>query len=262
LVNVQFEDIWFRFPGSKNNILSSINWNIDMNGSIGILGTNGSGKTTFLKLIAGILSVSRGIIRIDDKIIKSTKNAKKKVIYVPENAKLFLIGPTPRKDLYRIIHDKNHADSLIDTFNFNKIADKKLYHLSEGQRRLFAIFSAFQTSSRIILLDEPTIALDSNGRNTLFELLRYAKSEKKLVLIATNDPRIYPITDELIVIHEGHLRLQGKPYEVLYRLEEETDLVPNQIVSLINSVEREKGIKIPHCISVKELNKILARKGE
>ena len=63
--------------------------------------------------------------------------------------------------------------------------------------------------------------------------------------------------DELIVIRQGSLFSQGSPKEVLYDLENQTDLIPNQIVRLISSVEEETGRKIPHCLSPEEFNQFL-----
>jgi ABC-type multidrug transport system ATPase subunit len=260
VVKIQLENLYFRFSGSDDYIFSSTNWSTDISGTVGILGTNGSGKTTLLKLIAGLLPPSKGSIWIDHKRIKGIKNTKQIVTLVPENAKLFLVGPTPRKDLYRIIDEKTQADSLLDQYGFSFLADKKLYHLSEGQRRLFALFSAFQTSSNIIMFDEPTIALDVNSRSIFFDLLSSAKKQKKLVLVSTNDPRIFPMIDEIIVIHKRKIYLQGKPIDLLYRLENETDLIPNQIVRLILSIEREVGKKIPRSLSARELNQNLIQR--
>ncbi|MFW9905063.1 MAG: energy-coupling factor ABC transporter ATP-binding protein [Candidatus Thorarchaeota archaeon] len=255
--SIQLENLWFKYPDMKDYILKSFCWEKDESGTIGILGTNGCGKTTLLKLIAGIVTPSRGRILIENKKIPK-KKLREKIVFVPENARLFLVGPTPWKDLYRIIKERIKVDKLIDQYNFRNLADKKLYHLSEGQRRLIAIFHAFQVPSQIILLDEPTVGLDSSGRQLLFQLLEKAKEQGKIVFVSSNDSRIFPQMDELMVIKHGTLFLNGSPKEVLFELERNTKLIPNQIIRLITSLEEKLGKNLPHFLSTEEFNKFIA----
>ena len=258
--SIQLENLWFQYSAMKNYILKSFNWEKNKPGTIGLLGTNGCGKTTLLKLIAGIITPSKGSILIDNKKM-SKKIMRQKVVFVPENARLFLVGPTPWKDLYRIIKDQIKVDKLIDQYGFRNLADKKLYHLSEGQRRLVAIFHAFQVPSQIILLDEPTIGLDSSGRQFLFHLLEKAKEQGKIIFVSSNDSRIFPQMDELIVIQHGTLFLNGSPKEVLFELERTTELIPNQIIRLITSMEEKLGRELPHVLSTEEFNRLIADGG-
>ncbi|MFX0123882.1 MAG: ATP-binding cassette domain-containing protein [Candidatus Hodarchaeota archaeon] len=256
-MSIHLENLWFRYPDTENYIIQSICWKKDIPGTIGLLGTNGSGKTTLLKLISGIISPSKGNILINGNQIKKEK-LKKIVVFVPENARLFLVGPTPREDLNRIIKDQSQTDRLIDQFSFNDLADKKLYHLSEGQRRLIAIFHAFQVPSQFVLLDEPTVGLDFRGRQLLFHLFEEAKNQGKFVFVSSNDSRVFPQMDELIVIHSGTLYVNGSPKVVLYEIEKNTDLIPNQIIRLITTLEDELDKELPHFLTAEEFSQFIA----
>ncbi|MFX0050148.1 MAG: ATP-binding cassette domain-containing protein [Candidatus Hermodarchaeota archaeon] len=259
MVEVTVKDVWFKYPGAKDFVLQSFNWTNKKPRAIGLLGINGCGKTTFMKLLAGILKPTRGEIRVNGKLIKNVNSTKNIVVFVPENAKLFLVGPTMRKDLLRIIKDEKLVDSMLDKFKFTPLANKKLYHLSEGQRRLFAIFSSFCLPRKILFFDEPTIGLDTMGRELFSHLIQKSTNEGKMIFIATNDPRILPYLDHLLVIKERTSFMEGPPKEVLYRLENETELVPNQIVRLITDL-REKHRKFPPIVSVKEFNEVIIRR--
>ena len=253
VLSICVEDVWFRYSGTKNYILEEFSFKKIEPGTIGILGTNGCGKSTFLKLIGGIYSPSLGKIRMNEKKLNERKKTER-IIYVPENARLFLIGPTPKKDLNRIIQDPNQVDKLLDEHQFTHLANKKLYNLSEGQRRLVAIFNAFQIPSSIIILDEPTIGLDAKGRELLFYLFEQAKRQGKIVFVASNDPRIFPKLGELVIIRNGRLFQRGLPKDILYNLEESSELIPNQIPRLIRSLELQLERKLPRCLTAAELN--------
>ncbi|MFX1282735.1 MAG: energy-coupling factor ABC transporter ATP-binding protein [Promethearchaeota archaeon] len=256
MISISIKNLSFRYPGGKKYILKSFSWEKEKPGTIGLLGINGCGKTTLLRLITRSLKPTIGNISYTNGQNNDFKH-KREIIYVPENARLFLVGPTPRKDLNRIIKEEKQVDTLLRQYNFTNLADKKIYHLSEGQRRLIAIFIAFQARSKLLLLDEPTIGLDTRGRELLFHLFDQAKHQGKIVIVSTNDSRVFPKLDELIVIQNGTLFLQGSPREILFKLEKRTELIPNQIVRLITSLEDEISQEIPHCLTSKEFNQVL-----
>ncbi len=254
--SVCVEDLFFGYPGTKNYILKSFSLTKDISGTIGLLGTNGCGKSTLVKLLAGILQPSKGKIILNGRSIKENRK-ESSIIYIPENIRLFLIGPTPRLDLNRIINNQDQVNEIFKKYQLEHLADKKIYHLSEGQRRLIAIMIAFHAPSSLILLDEPTIGFDSKSRNLLFRLLDTAKKSGKIIVIATNDSRVFPRMDELVVIQNGKVHQEGSPEKVLFDLEKNTDLIPNQIPRLINSLEIVLGRKLPRCITSEDMNREL-----
>ena len=255
-MEIQFQNVSYRFSRTSKPFLHSIDWQSSSPEIIGLLGINGSGKSTFLRLLAGILSPTDGRITINDQQVTGMSSVKNNLCYVPENAKLFLMGPTLRVDLSRIFQDKDREVSLLKISGIEHLADTKIYELSEGQRRLVAIWLAFQLNRQILLFDEPTIGMDIQGKKLFFSLLKTAVSEGKTVIIASNDSRILPLFDRISVIEDKKISLDGPREMVLYRLEKETQLIPNQIVRLITSLQ-ESGIDIPFFTSVDELNQFL-----
>lgn len=256
---IRCENLSFRYSKRSEFVIEDVSFTIPTGQVVGLMGINGSGKSTLFKLISGILRPTSGLIYILDKKIKSAKKISKDLVFVPENAKLFLVGPTPLKDLERIWNDSDRARKFYTELGLNSLMNRKLYHLSEGQRRLFALINSFQLNNKIILLDEPTIALDRNGRQLLKAFLKQAKSDGKIVLIASNDPRLYPFFDRMIVLKDHKILFDDTPEHILYTIEDKTELIPNQIVRLIQQYEKKWNTKIPHFITVEEFNNYLRR---
>lgn len=252
MTRAEFRDLSFQYPGLTKKVFEEMSWIGEEGMTYGLVGMNGSGKSTFLRLLAGLIRPTAGKVLIQDIEVKGTNQTKNSVTYVPENAKLFLVGPTPRQDLTRLIRDPDQANSYYEQPTFASLADKRLYHLSEGQRRLVSLYHAFLSSKELLLLDEPTIGLDQNGRAFLTEQLNRAKSQGRLVIVSTNDTRILPYLDRLVLVGQGKVLLDGPPAEVLYALEEITGLLPNQVVQLVSRLEELLDRQLPHPTSVEE----------
>ncbi|MFW9777547.1 MAG: ABC transporter ATP-binding protein [Candidatus Heimdallarchaeota archaeon] len=258
MVSVQTRDIWFRYSGHSEFILKSVSWGVSNSQSIGVLGTNGSGKSTFLRLLAGIITSERGSVLINGKKVVGVETTRGLVSFVPENAKLFLVGPTGFRDLLRIDPDPDKVNRLINKYKLTDIINSKLYALSEGQRRLLALFAAFQLPCQILLFDEPTIGLDTSGRQLFTQLVGDATQAGKIVFIATNDSRLFSHVDKIIVLEGGGIKLNGMTRDILYRLEGESNLVPSQ---LVRTVKRLQSLypNFPSVLHIEELNSVLSR---
>ena len=257
---LQIEGLNFQYTDAKS-LFENLNIMIENPCCIGLLGKNGVGKTSLLKLITGLISPSRGTIQICGKRVRSHKDAKD-CIFVPENAKLFLFSPTPRKELFRIIKNDELVTELLNKYRMNEYADRKLYHLSEGQRRLVALLTAFQLNKRVILLDEPTIGLDSQGRTILVELMMDSVKKGRICIVSTNDQRLFPHFEEIIVLSERGDHERGKPLDILFRLEDFLGVIPNQIPQLINELEKKAGLILPKMITAKQFNQYIAIGGK
>ncbi|MHA1215139.1 MAG: ATP-binding cassette domain-containing protein [Candidatus Hodarchaeales archaeon] len=258
MLNIAIHDLSFRYPDVDSYVIQGLHCNIKGPKTIGLLGPNGSGKTTFIKLIAGLLKPTQGKITISLEHKGKSFDTKTHIGFVPENAKLFLLGPTFRKDFLRIIPDEQFVENAITDLHLNHLADKKLYHLSEGQRRLLAHTLAFHLpDKKLFLIDEPTIGLDKAGRKLFLDLVNRAVNQNQTTIISTNDPRILPRLQYLMIIEDKTIKLEGPTKKILYRLEDETSLVPNQIVRLMSSISNDKDKNFPLITTIDEINEFL-----
>jgi ABC-type multidrug transport system ATPase subunit len=255
-VEIQVQDVHYQYSKDSREIFRSLTWASQLPEIIGILGVNGCGKSTFLRLLGGLIHPTSGKILTNGEVVTGISSVKKNLCFVPENAKLFLVGPTLRKEVYRLKIGEQESDRLLEDFGLLHLADKKLYALSEGQRRLVAIWLAFQLNRQIILLDEPTIGMDIQGKEVFSKLLKDATAIGKTVIIASNDSRILPMIERISVIQNKEIFLDGSPKDVLYNLENTTKLIPNQVVRLISSMN-DLGGKIPPYTNISQLNNYL-----
>ncbi len=257
-ITLTIKDVEYTYHDAELPALANFTWQRKSPGIIGLIGKNGSGKTTLLKIITGFLRIKRGEIVINGKKITSIKDAQKFTCQVPENAKLFLTEPTPLKDLSRILNNQEKANILYEKQPLlANIRNRKMYHLSEGQRRLVAIFNAFHVPKPVLLFDEPTIGLDSKGRLLFQKLARKAKEQGKILLVATNDSRLFTLFDEILVLSKGKMILKGHPRQILYQLSEVADIIPGQIIHFIKELETALEMKLPHLLTAAEFNNFL-----
>lgn len=254
-MTITLDNVTFSFSNSSQPIFESLNWKCIPSEVIGLIGENGSGKSTFLRLLCGLLKPNGGKIKIGDQEVKGSTSIRDQVCYVPENAKLFLLGPTLKKDFQRIRPDAD-LTKLLEETTLQDLTNSKLYSLSEGQRRLCAIWLAFQLERKFVLLDEPTIGMDIQGKQFFAQLLQNAINQGKTVIIASNDSRILPLFSRVTVLQEKRIILDGPPEKVLYQLEKKSNLVPNQLVLIISELQKS-GYDIPNFVSINDFNDYL-----
>ncbi|EHR36337.1 ATP-binding cassette domain-containing protein [Facklamia languida] len=161
------------------------NLEIDLNnGEVAfITGENGSGKSTLFKIIAGILHINSGKIEVDQNI-SYDKWSKNNCYYMPASEKGLTYKLTGIENIRYLcsLKGRSFKDTLndltyyADFFGANEFLNRKVEEMSTGQKRLVHILSALSSPCSVILLDEPTIALDERNINILIELI---KNEKK-----------------------------------------------------------------------------------
>ncbi len=191
---IKVRNLWFNYPRMKP-LLRNINIEINKEEIIGITGPNGSGKTTFLKIIAGIYKPRKGIVEIHGK-----------VIYVPEEPLLYYTHPTPREELESSGASRGLIDKYVKELGLDKVIDKPLRMLSTGERRRVAILSALLRKYDVFLLDEPSGGLDNYNVWKIAELIKLIAKSGRAVVIATHDERLMNIFDKVYLLERGVLR--------------------------------------------------------
>ncbi len=186
-VLVRLSNVYYKYPATRSYVIRNTSFSVRKSSVTWIKGPNGVGKTTLLKIIAGLLKPSKGIVE-----------RRGRAIYIPENPLLFFSEPTVREELYAGTINRGLVDELVDEFNLRPLLDRKLRYTSSGERRRVAIVSALTRGYDVICVDEPTAGLDLENRLKVLETLVRVAEEGYTVVVAGHDPLLDRIANYVI----------------------------------------------------------------
>lgn len=179
----------------------------------GMVGSNGAGKSTFLRLITGIYKADGGSISIDDELVYENPGAKKKIAFVPDDL-FFLPGSTMNRmaSLYAAVYpnfDKQRFSFLANAFKLD--TKKSLNTFSKGMRRQAATILAISSKPDYLLMDETFDGLDPVMRNLVKSLICEDVVERKATAILTSHSlrELEDTCDQLALLHKGGLVLES-----------------------------------------------------
>lgn len=199
--------------------LNDINTTCNKGQSISLIGPNGSGKTTFIKCLLGMVVPDSGFITFNQQNISHDWKYREKIGYMPQ------IGRYPDNMsiaqilvMMKDIRKKTSADldeELIEAFELNKIMDKRMRTLSGGTRQKVSAALAFLFNPEVLILDEPTAGLDPLASEILKDKIRKVKKEGKLILITSHVlSDLDDIISEIMYMQDGQLVFH-KTWELL-----------------------------------------------
>lgn len=184
-------------------ILSDVYLQCETNDIVGLLGRNGSGKSTFLKIIFGITSADFKFIRINGVMKTKTKELMNDISYLSQDN--FIPNNFTVKKAIRLSIGKERIDSFCNDEMIQAIADKKIAHLSGGELRYFEIKLVLENSSKFVLLDEPYNGLSPLMIEKVNQLIVMNSCKKGIVISDHNYRNVISISTRLVLIKNGKL---------------------------------------------------------
>jgi len=181
---LEIENLSFQYGRTK--IIDNASFSIQEGDFVALIGPNGGGKSTLLKLMLGLLSPTTGVIRIFGSQVPTRKIA---VGYVPQNTNANLDFPITVSQcvstgfLYQK-SIKDEIDFMLSRVGMLEKAEKRLGELSGGERQRVLLARALACKPRILFLDEPSSNMDANGQELLFSLLASLNKEMTIVLVS------------------------------------------------------------------------------
>lgn len=221
-ININVENLSFSYE-KEQPILKNITFTAKENDSIGIIGANGVGKSTLLKLLVGLNLNYEGSIRVENiPVEKNTLSIiREKIGYVFQDSdnQLFMsnvyedIAFAPRNYGFSEEEVKKRVENALNMVHINNLKNKKIYKLSGGEKKLVSIATIFSMTPDIILMDEPSIALDPKNRRNLINILN---EFQYLKVIASHDlDMILDTCNRTILMSEGKIVKDGNTKDIL-----------------------------------------------
>jgi cobalt/nickel transport system ATP-binding protein len=179
---IELQDITFAYPGAPRPVFQNFNFQLLPGNHLGLIGPNGSGKTTMLHLIMGLLRPQAGSIRIFGEEVKKEKDfiqVRQKVGLLFQNADDQLFCPTVLEDVaFGPLNQGKPPAEAIDIamktmarLGLQGFEDRVTYKLSGGEKRLVSLATVLAMEPRLLLLDEPTTGLDEATKHRLIHIL-------------------------------------------------------------------------------------------
>lgn len=255
--NFILEDINYKI-GNKE-ILKEISIKFSGNGLIGLLGPNGSGKTSLMRIIVGLIKNQKGNIFVDDiEILKNPKTMVENIGYLPQQFEIypnitgldFLKYAASKKKIEKN-KIKNNIELVINRFGLSEIVKRPFSKYSGGYKRRLGLAQAFLGNPKLLVIDEPTVGLDPDSR---FEFRKYLSEikEETIVLISTHiaeDIEYY--SDRIVIMKEGRKifddsneklleTVDNKVYEIVVSEKEYSELEKSYYIMDKNFIDKDK----------------------
>ena len=197
---------------------------------VGLLGPNGSGKTTLLRVVSGVLAPQSGRVTIDGQPIDrlTRREMARRVAVVPQETRstfdfsvmdMVLMGRYPHLGPFKLegVRDQEIARDALAATGTADLADRAFGTLSGGEKQRVVIASALAQASDMLLLDEPTAALDLRYQFEIAALLRTLNTERgTTMIVSTHDLNLAAaLCGQVILLHQGQVIAQGSTEQTL-----------------------------------------------
>lgn len=277
---IEFVNVDYIYDARLNNdkVLKDINLKIHDGLFTGIIGKTGSGKSTLIQMMNGLLQPTSGKILIDNEDINSDKKVRRELKF-----KVGMVFQYPEYQLFAndIISDvmygpinmgitkKAAEERAKESLSLLGISEDKFgsspFNLSGGEKKRVALAGILSMNPSVLVLDEPTAGLDPEGRRNLFTILKSLQKEKKMTIVVVSHSMedMAEYADRLVVMNDGRIFMDDMTVKVFseYKKLETIGLSAPEIMVIMNEMKK-RGIDVDTSIitmeeAVKCLEKLL-----
>jgi zinc transport system ATP-binding protein len=189
---IEVQNLWFSYHG--NPVLKDVSFTIQSEDFLAIIGPNGGGKTTLIKLMLGLLEPDRGIIRVFG---RSPRDAASRIGYVPQDIHFNKSFPITVQDVVLMgrmrgsggwwrfsAADRTHAQSALERVEMWGYRKRRMMELSGGQRQRVFLARALVAQPELLFLDEPTANVDNEGEADFYDFLKELNEHVTIVVVS------------------------------------------------------------------------------
>ncbi|MFL5249703.1 MAG: ABC transporter ATP-binding protein [Myxococcales bacterium] len=226
---LEVEGIRFRHPGAARDALQGVTLRLDRGEIAGVVGPNAAGKSTLARIAAGLVAPSAGVVRLGGTDVRALSRRERalRVAFlaqdepgdVPFTAReIALMGRAPHLGLWALEGeaDREKAQAALEELDAAQLADRPASQLSGGERKRVYLARTFAQGAPVLVLDEPTDALDLRHQARLVEALRARARQGGSALLVMHDLSLAAAAcDRVVLLREGSVAAAGTPAEVL-----------------------------------------------
>ena len=216
-----FDHVSFAYPGERT-ILNDLSFSVSEGEQVGLIGANGAGKSTLMKAALGLITVS-GTITIDGLEMNrgNLVDIRRRLGYVLQDSDNQMFMPTVLDDMvfgpmnYGLSRAaaEQRAEETLAALHMEYLRDRHNHKMSGGEKRMAAVATILAMQPKIMLMDEPSTALDPKNRRTLIRTLNALPVTK---IIATHDlDLVLETCDRVLLLHDGQIAADGPAGEIL-----------------------------------------------
>ena len=214
---IQIKDIDFRYPSSKHLVFRDFSLELKENNIYGLLGKNGTGKSTLLYLISGLLRQQQGTVLVDGISAQDRKAEMLKDIFmVPEEFELPNVSLATYVKMNQGFYP-NFSQEVLDRClkDFDLPLSLKLNELSMGQKKKVFMSFALATGTRFLLMDEPTNGLDIPSKSQFRKVIANNMTEDRTLIISTHQVHdVESLLDHIIIMNQSQLLLDASVSDI------------------------------------------------
>jgi len=217
----ELEDIYYTYPGEEQPSLNGISTKVYSGESVCILGANGTGKSTLLKLLAGLLYQQKGVFKMLDREISQksffdnsfSKTYHQRVGFIFQNSESQLFCSTVSEEIafgplqLGLAHEEvsQRVEDVLNLLNISHLKNKTPFKLSGGEKKKAALACILALNPQVLILDEPTNGLDPRTQRFFVELLNSLNKAGKTIIVSTHNLElVQEISNRSIVFDESH----------------------------------------------------------
>jgi iron complex transport system ATP-binding protein len=221
------ENIHFAYD--RATVLDGVSLHIRRGEVVSLLGPNGTGKSTLIKILTGLVAPQKGRVLFEGDLLHRMdyKERAQKIAYVPQSHRsafgyavrdVVLMGRIASQSLFSRYGRKDHekAEVALEQVGMLKYADKNYTQLSGGERQLVLIARALAQGAGLFIMDEPVSGLDYGNQLRLLEQIDALASRGYTFLKSTHYPdHAMMVSDRVVMLRDGSVRAEGMPHEVI-----------------------------------------------
>ena len=210
-VTLECEDLWFRYEKDSPDVVKGFSLKLRKGEFYAVLGGNGAGKSTALKVISGLRSAYRGDVRLQGRLG-----------HLPQNPQTLFVKRTVREDLYEVFRGKKipktqqdaEVARIVELCGLREFLDRHPYDISGGEQQRTALAKVLLTAPDVLLLDEPTKGFDAEFKMTFALILRRLVDQGVTILMVSHDvPFCAEYAHKCGLFFDGSIVAEGTPRE-------------------------------------------------